>query len=136
MADASPDYSNNPLTPTQVTWTADGTGFRATLSNAVGGSDPKDYVTFTVPAGQRLTSFELSSYSSSDGVAFIALQPGLTVTGSESNTTPFSGYTHFGSSSSVKVGTNLIAVLGDRLKLVVTALGFSNSALQPITALR
>jgi serralysin len=116
MADASPDYANNPLTPTQVTWTADGTGFRTTLSNAVGGSDPKDYVTFTVPAGQRLTSFELSSYSSSDGVAFIALQPGLTVTGSESNTTPFSGYTHFGSSSSLKVGTNLISVLGGPLE--------------------
>jgi hypothetical protein len=91
MADASPDYSNNPLAPTQVTWTVDGTGFRTTLSNAVGGTDPKNYVTITVTAGQRLTSFELSSYSSSDGAAFIVLQPGTTVTGSESNTTPFSG---------------------------------------------
>ena len=75
MADITPDYSNSPLTPTQMTWTADGTGFRTTLSNAVGGMDPKDYVTFTVPAGQRLTSSELSSYRSSDGVAFIALLP-------------------------------------------------------------
>jgi len=116
MADTTPDYSNNPLTPTQVTWSADGTGFRTTLSNAVGGSDPTDYVTFTVPAGQQLTSFELSSYSSYDGVAFIALQPGSTVTGSGSNTAPFSGYTHFGSSTSVRVGTNLISNLGGPLE--------------------
>ncbi len=80
MADTTPDYSNSPLTPTQVTWTADGTGFRTTLSNTVGGMDPKDYVTFTVAAGQRLTSFELSSYSSSDGVAFIALLPRVSIT--------------------------------------------------------
>ena len=116
MADTTPDYSNSPLTPTQVIWTADGTGFRTTLSNTVGGLDPKDYVTFTVPAGQRLTSFELSSYSSSDGVAFIALQPGSSVTGSESNTAPFSGYSHFGSSASLNVGTNLISVLGGPLE--------------------
>jgi len=116
MADTTPDYSNNPLTPTQVTWSADGTGFRTTLSNTVGGSDPTDYVTFTVPVGQRLTSFELSSYRSSDGVAFIALQRSSSITGTESNTTPFSGYTHFGSSSSVNVGTNLIAAFGGPLQ--------------------
>jgi hypothetical protein len=75
VADTTPDYSNSPVTPTQVTWTADGTGFRTTLSNAVGGTDPKDFVAFTVPAGQRLTSSELSSYRSCDVLAFMVLQP-------------------------------------------------------------
>jgi hypothetical protein len=37
VADTTPDYSNSPVTPTQVTWTSDGTGFRTTLHNAVGG---------------------------------------------------------------------------------------------------
>ena len=116
MSSTTPDYSNSPLTPTPISWIIDGTGFRTTISNTVGGSDTKDYVTFTIPAGQSLTSFELSSYSSPDGVAFIALQPGTSVTGSDSNTTPFSGYSHFGNSSSVKVGSSLMTLLGSSVQ--------------------
>ncbi len=116
MASTTPDYSNNPLIPTPISWIVDGAGFRATISNSVGGSDTKDYVTFTIPVGQSLSSFELSSYSSTDGVAFIALQPGTSITGSSSNTAPFSGYDHFGNYSSIKAGSSLIALLGSSVQ--------------------
>jgi len=121
------DYSNNPLVPTPVwfapssssTLPSPATGSSATLilSNTVqGGSDPADYVRFSVPPSQSLSRIVLENYSSVDGVAFIAIERGAQITATESNPGTLSGYTHFGTGvPGLGEGANLIASLGGPL---------------------
>lgn len=116
------DYSNEPSSPTPI-WFAPTssptTGSAATLliSNALqGGSDPTDYVRFSVPPSQTLNRIVLENYSSVDGVAFIALEQGLQVTATESNPRPLRGYSHFGNGvPGLGEGANLISSLGGPL---------------------
>lgn len=113
------DYSNNPAAPSVESFgriAADGATL--TIANRVGGTgDNADFVRFSVPAGQQLSSFELKSYTSTDAVAFIGLQAGNAVTATAQNASPLKGYTHFGSGASgAGVGANLINKLGGPLE--------------------
>jgi len=111
--DPNPDYSNDPLNPTPITWSGVVAPYQGLISNSVGESDSADYLTFTVLPGQKLTGITLTAYNSTDGKAFIGLQPGAQVTASSSNPEPLIGYTHFGSGQAdAVVGTNLINKLG------------------------
>jgi len=113
------DYSNNPAIPTLINLVVDGNNkniFNAVFTNSVGAVDKVDYLSFTVPFDQTLTSFKLSSYSSTDGKAFIALQSGNSVTATETNPSALRGYTHFGPSvQGAAVDSNLINLLGGPL---------------------
>jgi len=108
-----PDYSDNPAAPQQLQLVANVAGYELNLVNAVGGADRADYVRFSVPEGQRLSTFELRHYSSTDNVAFIAIQLGSSITATAQNPAPLKGYSHFGPG---QVGSNLINALGGPLE--------------------
>ena len=112
------DYSDFAASPTLTSFIPEGNQYVLTLTNSVAGADDRaDYVGFTVPQGQRLTTFELVSYASTDSIAFLALQTGTSVTGTAQNAAPLKGYTHFGSGASgAAVGANLINNLGGPLE--------------------
>jgi hypothetical protein len=106
------DYANAGASPTLVAFAVRDGGSALTLANTVGGADPADYVRFTVPAGERLSSFKLTAYESADGVAFIGIQAGTAVTATAQSPFGLKGYTHFGSGGGSDVGSELIAKLG------------------------
>jgi hypothetical protein len=107
------DYANAGASPTLVAFVSANNGSTLTLSNTVGGSDRADYVRFTVPAGERLSSFKLTAYDSTDGVAFIGIQAGTAVTATAQNPSALKGYTHFGpGASGATVGSELVTQLG------------------------
>jgi len=112
------DYSDFAASPTLTSFIPEGNRYVLTLTNSVAGADDRaDYVGFTVPQGQWLTTFELVSYASSDSIAFLALQTGTSVTGTAQNAAPLKGYTHFGpGASGAAVGANLINKLGGPLE--------------------
>ncbi|NBU68543.1 MAG: hypothetical protein EBS49_02805, partial [Verrucomicrobia bacterium] len=84
------DYSNNTNAPTAL---ALGTTTKL-VAGAVAGE--ADYLTFTVPAGYRLNGLNLKYFSfSTDQVAFVALDSGITWTAGQT-TTDMLGYSHFG----------------------------------------
>lgn len=123
------DYSNLPSAPSPL-WFAPtsssstsgsstaGGGATLLLSNTLqGGSDPVDYIRFSVPASQRLSRFVLEDYDSVDGVAFIALERGMGITATETNPSPLSGYQHFGNGiPGLGEGANLLQGLGGPLE--------------------
>jgi len=123
------DYSNLPSAPTPV-WFAPtssgstpgsstaGGGATLLLSNTLqGGSDPVDYIRFSVPASQRLSRLALEDYDSVDGVAFIALERGTRITATESNPRPLGGYSHFGTGvPGLGEGADLLPRLGGPLE--------------------
>jgi len=47
-----------------------------TLISSIGGSDQIEYFSFTLAAGQSLTSFKLDSYVSTDAVAWLGIKSG------------------------------------------------------------
>jgi len=108
-----PDYSDNPAAPQQLQLVATVAGYELNLVNSVGGADRADYVRFSVPEGQRLSTFELRHYSSTDNIAFIAIQLGSSITATAQNPAPLKGYSHFGPG---QVGSNLINALGGPLE--------------------
>jgi len=112
---AGQDYSNLPSAPTPIGIEDNGTILiSGTVTGKIGGGGPDDidYVTFTIPEGAKLSSFELKDYQSVDKIAFIALQAGPQITGSAKDPKPFLGYTHFGTGASQgKIGDNLLTKL-------------------------
>ncbi len=111
ISSSADDYSNHASDPDTVAWVAIGSRFSLTLANSVGDSDTTDFVRFSVPAGQRLTAFSLTYYSSNDNIAFVALQEGISV--ETENPSLLRGYTHFGPFTlGASVGSNLISKLG------------------------
>jgi hypothetical protein len=88
------------------------------LSNTLqGGTDPADYIRFSVPASQRLNRLALEHYDSVDGVAFIALERGMRVTATEANPGPLIGYAHFGTGvPGLGEGADLLPRLGGPLE--------------------
>jgi hypothetical protein len=111
------DYSNDPSRPTPVWFTPSASGTTLVLSNTLqGGSDTADYLSFSVPASQKLNRIVMEDYESSDGVAFIALERGKQITASETNPKPLIGYTHFGTRvPGLGRGSDLLSKLGGPL---------------------
>jgi hypothetical protein len=87
------DLSGNGLTPTSVVL---GPGTNSLLGSSVAGD--LDYLSVKVLPGEEFLALTLSSYSSQDAMAFIAIQSGPTFTAAPP-LPPVSnllGYTHFG----------------------------------------
>ena len=98
------DLSGNRQSPSALNLT-----FGSNTVTATVGSGDVDYLRVNVPAGTRLQSLFLRSYSGNDGVAFIGLQQGTTFTESPSTAGPedMLGYTHFGTFAG-NVGEDLL----------------------------
>lgn len=87
------DFSGDRNAPTPV---AVANGSNLLIGSTVVGD--LDYLTFTVPAGSELSQLVLEEYSSTDGVAFIAIQAGNVFTEPNVGADPANllGWSHFG----------------------------------------
>ena len=71
------DLSSDPATPTALVFAAGGNTIIGTVTSAAAASDPRDYITFTIPAAHMLAHLNLLSYSP-PGLAFAAFNAGVT----------------------------------------------------------
>jgi len=69
-----------------------------TLISSIGGSDKIEYFSFTLAAGQSLTSFKLDSYVSTDAVAWLGIKSGSDWT-IEYDTRQMIAQQHFGTAN-------------------------------------
>jgi hypothetical protein len=106
------DLSGDRLNPTALV--------AAFGSNTLGASTVQgdlEYVRITLPAGLVLDSLVLTAVTSTDDVAFIAVQSGTTFTVTPGTATPgdLLGYTHFGSGTlagGATVGNDMLDDIG------------------------
>lgn len=99
------DLSTNPAAPTALVFAAGGNTVIGSVTSAAAASDPRDYITFTIPAAHKLAHLNLLSYSP-PGLAFAAFNAGATSFIPDFTTDPFflSGI-HVGGAD---VGTDLM----------------------------
>lgn len=106
------ELSGDRLTPTQLL-AAQGSN---TLTGTTVGGD-LEYVRITLPPTLQLASLVLDSITSTDDLAFIAVQVGTTFTVTPANATPgdLFGYAHFGSgpgAGGATVGNDILDDMG------------------------
>ena len=93
----SGDLSNNKAAPTALTLTP---GLNSVIGTVAGfppeGTDPQDWVSFTIPAGFVMTSYVNSKYVSTDEQGFTGFQSGSAFSGDEFVAGSYAGYAHFG----------------------------------------
>jgi len=93
----SGDLSNNKAAPTALTLTP---GLNSVIGTVAGfppeGTDPQDWVSFTIPAGFVMTSYVNSKYDSTDDQGFTGFQFGSSFSGDEFVAGSYAGYAHFG----------------------------------------
>jgi len=93
----SGDLSNNKAAPTALTLTP---GSNSVIGTVAGfppeGTDPQDWVSFTIPAGFVMTSYVNSKYDSTDDQGFTGFQFGSSFSGDEFVAGSYAGYAHFG----------------------------------------
>lgn len=71
------DLSTNPAAPTPLAFAPGGNTIIGSVRNAGTPTDPRDYITFTVPSGQKLLSLNLISYATIN-ISFAAFNSGAT----------------------------------------------------------
>jgi len=120
----SGDLSDDKAAPTPLTLTP---GFNAVSGTVAGfpefgGTDPQDWVSFTIPAGYVMISYVNAKYVAGDGQGFTGFQSGSSFAGDEFLPGSYAGYAHFGTAaqnpdgnpaSSSTVGVNLLPLMGD-----------------------
>src|SRR6267378_2802127 len=119
----SGDLSNNQAAPTALTLTP---GSNSVIGTVAGfppeGTDPQDWVSFTIPAGFVMTSYVNSKYVSADDQGFTGFQSGSSFSGDEFVAGSYAGYAHFGTAaqnpdgnptSTSTVGVNLLPLMAD-----------------------
>jgi hypothetical protein len=93
----SGDLSNDKAAPTALTLTP---GLNSVIGTVAGfppeGSDPQDWVSFTIPAGYVMVSYVNSAYNSADDQGFTGFQVGSTFSGDEFVAGSYAGYAHYG----------------------------------------
>ena len=120
---ASGDLSNDKANPTALTLTP---GLNSVIGSVAGfpefgGTDPQDWVSFTIPAGFVMTSYVNSKYNSTDDQGFTGFQLGSLFSGDEFAAGSYAGYAHFGTDadngggSGSTVGVNLLPLMADPL---------------------
>jgi len=117
----SGDLSNDKAAPTALTLTP---GLNSVIGIVSGfpplGSDPQDWVSFTIPTGFVMTSYVNSKYGSNDDQGFTGFQVGSSFLGDEFTAGNYAGYAHFGTGAtnpdgtppSSTVGVNLLPLMG------------------------
>jgi len=119
----SGDLSNNPLAPTALTLTP-GLNSVIGIVNGFppGGTDPQDWVSFTIPTGFVMVSYVNARYNSTDDQGFTGFQFGSSFSGDQFMAISYAGYAHFGFAatnpdgnpvSSSTVGVNLLPLMAD-----------------------
>ncbi|HEV3416857.1 MAG TPA: PEP-CTERM sorting domain-containing protein [Pirellulales bacterium] len=98
----SGDLSNNQLAPTPLTLSAGSNS----ITGTVGGSDNRDWVALTVPAGMKMTSYVNSSYAGTDLQGFTGFRFGSTFPGDPMSAGSYAGYSHFGLGATNGSGAN------------------------------
>src|SRR6266446_3052138 len=119
----SGDLSNDKAAPTALTLTP---GFNSVIGTVAGfpqfgGTDPQDWVSFTIPTGFVMTSYVNARYNSSDDQGFTGFQFGSSFLLDEFTAGSYAGYAHFGTGAtnpdasppSSTVGVNLLPLMAD-----------------------
>ena len=120
----SGDLSNDPAAPTALTLTPGLNSVSGTVAGfpQFGGTDPQDWVSFTIPTGFKMISYVNSKYVSSDDQGFTGFQFGPSFSGDPFVAGSYAGYAHFGTGannpdgnpvSSSTVGVNLLPLMAD-----------------------
>ena len=114
------DLSNDKANPTALTLTP---GLNSVIGTLTGpfpdGTDPQDWVSFTIPAGFVMTSYVNSKYNSTDDQGFTGFQKGASFSGDEFAAGSYAGYAHFGTAadngggSGSTLGVNLLPLMTD-----------------------
>jgi hypothetical protein len=120
----SGDLSDDKATPTALTLTPGFNSVSGTVAGfpEFGGTDPQDWVSFTIPAGYVMISYVNAKYVAGDGQGFTGFQSGSSFSGDEFLAGSYTGYAHFGTAaqnpdmnptSSSTVGVNLLPLMAD-----------------------
>jgi PEP-CTERM motif len=117
------DLSNDKAAPTALTLTP---GLNSVIGTVAGfppeGTDPQDWVSFTIPTGFVMTSYVNSKYDSTDDQGFTGFQFGSSFQNDEFTAGSYAGYAHFGTGAtndgngsppSSTVGVNLLPLMAD-----------------------
>src|SRR2546430_1567319 len=119
---ASGDLSNDKAAPTALTLTPGLNSVIGTVAGfpEFGGTDPQDWVSFTVPAGYVMISYVNARYNSADDQGFTGFQFGSSFSSDEFLAGSYAGYAHFGTEatnpdgnpvSASTVGVNLLPLM-------------------------
>src|SRR5437764_4749453 len=125
----SGDLSNDKAAPTALTLMPGLNSVSGTVAGfpQFGGTDPQDWVSFTIPTGFVMTSYVNSEYTSNDDQGFTGFQFGSSFPAgmdSEFLEGSYAGYAHFGNEAnnpdgalppSSTVGINLLPLMADPL---------------------
>jgi hypothetical protein len=120
----SGDLSDDKAAPTALPLTP---GLNSVIGTVAGfpdfgGTDPQDWVSFTIPTGYVMTSYVNAKYVSSDPQGFTGFQFGSSFSGDVFDPLSYAGYAHFGTAaqnpdgnpiSSSTVGVNLLPLMAD-----------------------
>src|SRR5438046_1777978 len=120
----SGDLSNDPAAPTALTLTPGLNSFIATVAGfpQFGGTDPQDWVSFTIPTGFVMVSYVNARYNSADDQGFTGFQFGSAFSGDPFMAISYAGYAHFGTAATnpdmnpvpaSTVGLNLLPLMAD-----------------------
>src|SRR5437868_13933496 len=94
----SGDLSNNKAAPTALTLTPGLNSVIGTVAGfpQFGGTDPQDWVSFTIPTGFVMVSYVNARYNSTDDQGFTGFQFGSSFSGDPFMAISYAGYAHFG----------------------------------------
>src|SRR6266513_2072994 len=97
----SGDLSNDPAAPTALTLTPGLNSVSGTVAGfpEFGGTDPQDWVSFTIPTGFVMISYVNSKYNSTDDQGFTGFQFGSAFSGDPFMAISYAGYAHFGTAA-------------------------------------
>jgi hypothetical protein len=123
----SGDLSDDKTAPTALTLTPGLNSVSGTVAGfpEFGGTDPQDWVSFTVPAGYVMISYVNGRYVAGDGQGFTGFHSGSSFPAgmdSEFDAANYTGYAHFGTAAqnpdgnpttSSTVGVNLLPLMAD-----------------------
>ena len=127
----SGDLTDDKAAPTALTLTP---GFNSVIGTVAGfpefgGTDPQDWVSFTIPTGFVMTSYVNARFVSSDPQGFTGFQVGSSFPGDEFAAGSYAGYAHFGTGATNPDGTPPLSTVGVNLLPLM-----ANSSFAPGTA--
>jgi len=120
----SGDLSDDKANPTALTLTPGFNSVSGTVAGfpEFGGTDPQDWVSFTIPTGFVMISYVNARFVAGDGQGFTGFQSGSSFSGDEFVAASYTGYAHFGTAAqnpdmnpttSSTVGVNLLPLMAD-----------------------
>src|SRR5438552_6253544 len=113
---------NDKGAPTALTLTPGSNSVIGTVNGFAPGTDPQDWVSFTIPTGFVMTSYINSKYDSTDPQGFTGFQFGSSFSGDVFMAKSYAGYAHFGLAANnpdnnpnpaTTVGVDLLPLMAD-----------------------